>query len=386
MFRSTLSHLQCLHCQNQNFSVRAAEADDRGDILWGTVLCQSCDSQYPILAGVLLYAVDIEHALVQHIKGISALVPDERIPDAFAESFFAAREELRADGFFNEGLEEDLEAERVNALYVMNHFLESAQVPKTANPVLDEVIEKHWNHGPLEKTSTWITELLENSSRPPSARLVEFGCSVGGLAQKLAKQLDAYLGIDASFTSVALARHLALGAPYPFSVRIPGDLIQGPVSIYPQLPQAAWTDDRADFILGDLHDLALVPGSFDFSVALGLLDMLDEPGVLVFRQKEALAPGGTAIQAGPSIWHEPVARALRERFSDLPVQELSSATVVKALYENLGLKLVASFEAIPWVFFKHVRQIEVYSVYWAAFCSLVPTEPDQGATVDEGLI
>jgi SAM-dependent methyltransferase len=357
MFLSTLRHLRCLNCQGQ------LEAHDcelsfnehsRGDVVWGRVACAECAASYPILAGVLLYVTDVENALIQHIKGIGKLVPDDRIPAENLATFLEARESLAEDGFFEEGIEEDLEADRVNALYVMNHYIKALDVPRTGSDLLDGLIHSYWDHGPLEKTAAWIR-------KGGLKRVFELGSSVGGIAQRLAGSVEDYLGIDASFVSVALARHLALGASYPNALRIPGDLIDGPVSIEPRLPGAAWaSSDRADFILGDLHSLAVVPGSFDVSVALGLIDMLDEPGVLVYRQLEALEPGGFAIQAGPYIWHEPVARALRERFPGL-----DSAGAVQALYQGGGFTPGESLDAVPWVFFKHRRQVELYSVHWA---------------------
>lgn len=334
--------------------LRQGEADARGDILWGEVACVSCEDRYPILSGVLLYVDDVENALIAHIKGITSLVPDERIPREYLATFEEARESLREDGFFDEGLEEDLEAERVNALYIMNHFLKAAQVPSTGNPVIDELVSQHWDQGPLEKTAQAIRE---HGFR----RVIEFGSSVGGIAQRLEASVDEYLGIDSSFVSVALSRHLVLGGPYPHPIRIPGDLIDGPVSIVPELPAPAWaSSDAVDFILADLHDLAIEPGSFDVSVALGLIDMLDEPGVLVFRQREVLAPGGAAIQAGPYIWHVPVARAFQERYPGM-----NSAQAVQTLYQGGGFTAGESLDAIPWVFFKHLRQVELYSVHWA---------------------
>ncbi|MBU6376461.1 MAG: hypothetical protein KGQ59_10730 [Bdellovibrionales bacterium] len=359
MFLSTLENLRCLNCQGV-LEARDPEwvfnEHSRGDVLWGRVTCPACQSWYPILAGVLLYVSDVENALVQHIKGISRLVPDERIPAEHLAHFVEARESLTEDGFFDEGLEEDLEAERVNALYVMNHYLKAENVPSTGSGLIDQLVKDHWDHGPLEKSAQWI---LKHGSQ----RVLEFGSSVGGIAQRLGSfgtdKIQRYLGIDASFHSVALARHLALGAFYPHAIRIPGDLIQGPVSVFPQLPAPFWErSDRADFILGDIHSLALTPERFDVCVALGLIDMLEEPGVLVYQQREALSPDGFAIQASPYIWHEQIAAALRDRY---PGQ--SSAEAVLSLYQDSGFKIYETEDSLPWVFYKHQRQVELYSVH-----------------------
>ncbi|MFN7685028.1 MAG: methyltransferase domain-containing protein [Oligoflexia bacterium] len=388
MFRTTLDDLACLECRGTlsvvgsgSDAAQVAEGDLATDIFWGEVSCARCGAGYPILAGVLLYVRDIETTLIRHMKGITALVPDEKIPELHRGVYQEARESLAQDGFFDEGIEEDLESERVNALYVMNHFLKAADVPVSSSEVINQLIADHWDHGPLEKTADWI----RNRFSQGGGRVIEFGSSVGGLPQRL-PDLSRYLGIDGSFTSVALARHLVLGAHYPRQVRIPGDLISGPVSLAAKLPAPAWRSGSnqgvVDFIFADACELAVKPESFDVSVALGLIDMLDDPEKLIRAQRQVIHETGAVVHASPYIWHEPVARALRERVfgqksgskvgnesqESSSNQPLSSVSVVQALYRNGGFCSVESLDAMPWVFFKHLRQLEVYSVHWEALC------------------
>ncbi len=356
MFIATLDKLQCLSCGG-HLVCRPEEQDSRGDVIYGEVSCSGCEASYPVLAGVLILSENPEESLIRHIKGIGAIVPDARIPAVWRESYLEAREALAEEGFFDEGMEEDLEAERVNSLYVMNHYLRAAELPPKVLAIegaISRLIGECWDHGPLEATSKWI-----QTHRP--RQVVELGSSVGGLAQRVAGAVEGYLGTDTSFASVALARHLALGAPYPRAVRFPGDLIDGPVSLEARLPAPAWAgSDRADFILSDIQDEGIRGGRFDVSVALGLIDMLEDPSGLVVCQRDLLLPGGHAIEASPFIWHAPVARALRERLGE----GLSSAEVVQALYREGGFIPGEGLEGVPWVFFKHLRQVELYSVHW----------------------
>jgi hypothetical protein len=77
-------------------------------------------------------------------------------------------------------------------------------------------------------------------------------------------------------------------------------------------------------------------------------------------QASALAPGGVAVQSGPYIWHEVVARQLRER---VPAGARDSAAAVRALYEAVGLRVERELDHVPWLFFKQARQVELYSVH-----------------------
>jgi hypothetical protein len=373
MFLATLSKLQCVGCgaatggdaagqYHGALSCRVDELDSRAghapDVIYGEVSCSECDAVYPVLAGVLILSSNPADSLIRHIKGIGAIVPDARIPAAWRPAYLEARESLAEEGFFDEGMEEDLEAERVTALYVMNHYLRASELPhavRGSSGVIPRLISEHWDSGPLEVTAQWI-------ARHPPRQMVELGSSVGGLAQRVAGRVEGYLGADTSFASVALARHLALGTPYPRKIRFPGDLIDGPVSLEASLPAPAWRgSDRADVILLDVQEHGIRPGQFDLSVALGLIDMLEDPSVLVSRQHEVLTAGGHAIEASPLIWHAPVASALRARFGP----GLSSADVVQALYRDGGFVAGEGLEGVPWVFFKHLRQAELYSVHWS---------------------
>ena len=175
-----------------------------------------------------------------------------------------------------------------------------------------------------------------------------------------ARPSSKYLGIDSSFASISLARHLLLGMPYAGKIRIPGDLIDGPVSRPIEIERAMTYDGAVDLVVGDLEGLPAERGAFDFSIALNAIDMLNDPTVLPALQRDLLKPEGTAIQSCPYIWHENVSRALKER---IPSKVKDSASAVEWLYQQAGLSIVEKVDHLPWLFFKHFRQLEIYSVH-----------------------
>jgi len=70
--------------------------------------------------------------------------------------------------------------------------------------------------------------------------------------------------------------------------------------------------------------------------------------------------GGVAIQSCPYIWHRNVAERLRK---SLPKKIRSSSAAVEHLYGKAGLELFRKIDHLPWLFLKHFRQIELYSVH-----------------------
>lgn len=375
MLSSTLDRLVCPKIKKKTvcggvlrlaFSNRAGNAVG-GDVLSGQIECQVCHAQYPILAGVAILVADVREYLLMHAKGVSQLVSDSEIPAEFREEFLEAKDELVV-----EHVDDDLEAERIVALYFMNHYLGTGDPSQwwkpqsgSASPLITDLIKKYWDHGPFAQIESWIKNGATQKPNENSIdSVIELGCGVGGLFSRIHSLLKRttgfYLGVDTSFASIALARHINLGAPYSGNIRVPEDLLAGPVSREVAFPKAAAHGHQVDFIVGDLIDLPVKRGIWDYSVALNTIDMLDEPSSLPRVQHELLKKQGIAIQSCPYIWHERVVSKLRGR---LPRGMVESSRVAEWLYERAGFQVGEKIEHLPWLFFKHIRQLEIYSVH-----------------------
>ncbi|NBU20494.1 hypothetical protein EBS43_03620 [bacterium] len=329
MLSSSVQHLRCPKKKNKktlchgSFRIHAIQSiklphlKDIHEIRRGQLECTTCRTDYPILSGVALIVPDVRSYLLHHVKGIAQVVPDSEIPREFLREYLEAKSEIQS-----EHIEEDLEAERVTALYIMNHYL-SSTTP-----------ESHTE-------GTWWTPKSESS--PPF---------IDSLIN---------LGVDSSFGSIAIARHLALGLPYSGQLKLPEDLIQGPVSRRLKLPTPPLCTGHADFIVGDLDDLPVEHGIWDLSVSLNTIDMLEEPFSLPKLQFDLIQPSGLAIQSCPYIWHPLIAKRLRKALP--PQVRTSSSRAVEWMYEDIGFQIEEKSKDIPWLFFKHVRQLEIYSVH-----------------------
>ena len=328
----------------------------------GELLCARCQSRFPILAGVAILVDDVREYLLGHVKGITRLVPDREIPREYLDEYLEAKAAIEV-----EHIEEDLEAQRVIALYLMNHYLRANPAPahpwwklksSATSPLIDSLIREYWDQGPFAHIARWVEQL---ANAAPVGSVVELGCGVGGLYPALKPWIRSYLGVDSSFASIALARHVALGAPYPGQIGIPEDLLTGPVTRKIELPIAKSFDGQGDFIVGELEGPPLPMEKWDLTLVLNAIDMVDDPSSLPRLQHALLRPGGHAIQSGPYIWHEFVARRLRAKVP--PAVRNNSARAVEWLYQEAGFSLEEHSDHVPWLFFKHVRQLELYSVH-----------------------
>jgi len=328
------------------------------DVMTGELECERCKSRYPILAGVAVVVADVRAYLLGHVKGISRVVPDSKIPKDYLHEFREAKAEIET-----EHIEEDLEAERVTSLYLMNHYLRVATsekdpwwLPKSGkgSPLIESLIRDYWDNGPFAWIEAWA------GKKQDLGRVVELGCGVGGLHRPLAPFAESYLGLDSSFASIVLARHLSLGAPYSGPISIPSDLLDGPTGRKIPLKPIPILKQNVDFIVGDLDQPPIKEGGWDLTVALNAIDMLEEPAALPELQYRLLKSSGIAVQSCPYIWHEAVSRKLRAR---LPKDTRTSAEAVEWMYRKAGFTIRESQEHLPWLFFKNLRQLEVYSVH-----------------------
>jgi SAM-dependent methyltransferase/uncharacterized protein YbaR (Trm112 family) len=367
MLKSTLAFLSCPSClhplalQSSTIPFSDESMAEFAEITSGTLKCTNCEQIYPILAGVPLLVEDIHQYVYEHIKGIARLVPENEIPPYLLETYQDARSQIE-----NEHIEEDLEAERVVSLYLANHYLSADRANPwwqaedgSTSPLISSLIQENWDRGPKAEISAWVKK-RDNANQGKPQCILEIGCGVGGLASALSSPSRRYLGIDSSFSSIVLARHLNLGTPYPGEIAIPNDLLNGPQSRTLSLRQNRRMDGSIDFVVGDLGLLPLKQASFDLCLALNVIDMMPAPEELPKIQKSLLKPGGIAVQSCPYIWHAQVTEHLREI---LPAEIRNSAAAVEYLYKQTGFEILDRQEHVPWLFFKHVRQLEIYSVH-----------------------
>ena len=364
MITTTAAALVCPSCRGPLALKATATAPGLPqEVRSGSLECRGCHAHYPILAGVAILVPEARGYILDHVKGISRLVLEAEIPGPIRRDFRQALARLTS-----EHIEEDLESGRVVALYAMNHYLSAgapgsppwwAPLRGSPSPCIERMILEHWDHGPMSQIEAWVGELARGNKG--NLRAVDLGCGVGGLASRLARATRfSYLGLDSSFASVAVGRHLALGMPLRGGLRIPGDLLEGPLSREVPFPSPV-ASGGADLVVADLGTPPVRPGSFELAIALNAIDMLDEPRVLPELQYELLIKGGTAIQSCPYIWHERVARALKKA---VPAEARGdSAKAVAWLYQDVGFKPLRSITHLPWLFFKHPRQLELYSVH-----------------------
>lgn len=363
MLKSTIKLLSCPSCfkegsreesltlfQNQKNITYGEDLE----IINGQLKCNFCEEVYPILAGIAIVMTDANEVILSHAKGISACVSREDIPKKIRKEFYEIIESLE-----DEHIEEDLESKRVVSLYLMTHYLKAKDFLTicdrySIDPLIQSLIKQYWQSGPFQQIETWMNPFSNH-------QILELGCGVGGLVRQIKDHSAFYLGVDSSFLSLVLARHLNLGMPCPFELKLPFDLLLG--SLSEPFKFDSQTLKNADFIMGNIEEVQVKGGFWDNVIALNAIDMLDAPETLPELQYYLLKNKGVAIQTSPYVWHEKVSLHLKELFKEHDLPFKSSHEAVRIMYETIGFKTLEEKKHIQWLFFKHLRQLEIYSVH-----------------------
>jgi len=133
-----------------------------------------------------------------------------------------------------------------------------------------------------------------------TGRVLDIGCSVGGMTVELARDYNEVIGLDISAGAIKAGK-AALAGGYSFGLRDEGRLVVPVVA-------AAPTDvDTTRISLKQADAMCLAPdlGNFDAIVISNLLDRLTTPQSLIGRlggPRGIVRSGGLLITASPYSW------------------------------------------------------------------------------------
>jgi hypothetical protein len=330
------------------------------EIDYGYLLCSGCETSYPILSGVALLVPDVCGYLKEHARAIAKYVTRDQLPARFRDCF---PEEENSEN----NSEWDLESDRVSSWYIANHYLDSRRLllelqknDAMPSPFLTNLIREFWDVGPFS-----LLERYLSANNPSDGAFIDLGCNVGG-SIKIARQYnETCLGIDLSFTAIKFARQINLNVRPDSRLCIPGDRLSGVTSLEISTPQQSNEGGFADFIVGNLQSLPVKEGIWRTVASMSIIDMLKRPEMLPVVQNRLLEDSGSVVHMCPYVWSEETAHYLRGL---LPTGFTDSARAVENLYQSAGFEIHEAEYDIPWLFFKHKRQIEFYALH--AFCAI----------------
>jgi SAM-dependent methyltransferase/uncharacterized protein YbaR (Trm112 family) len=365
MRQRTLAHLACparreeapfcggsLSLHENGLPPRWAAAPASDELLEGTLRCERCGAEYPVLSGVLILVRDVAAYMTRYCRAVlSAAALHGTVSDALAR--WLERHHPDAPG-----------------LQVTDQPLD-VNLPGSMDRLSDLV-------GGDARYGTFARFLKEWQGRSPYDRLSSFartlgaahdlaidsGCGAGAMALRLSSVSGYVLGVDHAFAAVLLARRLLLHQPRPkedYELRRSADAFElrstarALAAAAPMPGGAGLPLDNADFIVADSMDLPLADATAGLVAGANILEAASQRAVLR-ESSRVLRPGGLLLLTDPF-------QATPEVFSDRAADPVAS---LRRFLEGLGLSVELEEDFVPWIHYQYDRHFEVHLNYCAA--------------------
>jgi SAM-dependent methyltransferase/uncharacterized protein YbaR (Trm112 family) len=305
------------------------------DIREGTLSCDRCTTVYYIVGGVAILLEALPRYLNDHLPVLRRLAAHGAVSAVMINTLSALAGDP-ADGPHQR--RSDRLEERYTHAFLGAHY--DAAPAADAHPLVRAMLEVQAHSG----LWTMIQQQLD-TIRP--SRVLDIGCSVGGVAATAAANGSTALGIDTSFLSIYHARRVNLGTPNLMSTY--RAYAEGDRFTELPLETPCSPDNDIEFIVASATD-RVTTHAYDLICAVNLIDVVPEPGQLLSGLAADIPPGGRMLLTTPYGWSN-VPR--RNWLGGTSAQ--SSSEAVREELTALGLSLEWENREVPWVWRDYTR-------------------------------
>jgi putative 4-mercaptohistidine N1-methyltranferase len=190
-----------------------------------------------------------------------------------------------------------------------------------------------------------------------TARVLDVGCGVGGIAFELSRNFSEVVAVDLNPAIIDAARHLQKHGSISFESAVEGDLSEVRTALVPSDVDR----NRVIFKQSDAYCLPAEMMNYDVVVISNVLSEIPLPSTALGRMtgpRALVKPGGLLVIASPYTWEEGVTP--RELWLGGFLKDGTARTSVEGLKELLGctFELVQETD-MPLCIRKHARAFDV---------------------------
>lgn len=304
------------------------------ELLEAVLICERCRSEYPIIAGVLVAVRDVATYLKRQFGSI---VSNSMLCGGLSPQLLAY---MRDKGYHLAKVEcrEYYDNPRKLSTYLCNHYDNITHLASEKNSFGYYLREQYRDF------YTYALNLLTAAmpATEEDLRILDAGCYVGGVVNRLAPLATRAYGIDLSFAGILLARQIQLGYPErvtAYDVYLDGNIKQ-------QRTLSTSLRENVDFVVASALNIPFRSGSFHLATNFNLLELMHSPRQMLRELRRVALPDAHLLVTSPYWWEED--EAASEEW--IGGQEgRPTPTSVRSLLAELGVAIVAEQAEVPWI-------------------------------------
>lgn len=339
-----LSYFLCPCCKGQlqldESAVKADFSASGKDLQQGILGCLSCQTLFPVIAGIPILINPLEDWLRKNHSNIL-----RGIHDCFRlSSDMLDWLNQREWSFGNQSQNNYYEDSRWLQIFIQTHF--DPLRPGTDDPSpLGKALAQQ------EQVFEVCQEMLAAVIKKPVPQALDVGCNVGGMSYRLKPFAQNLLALDTAFCALLSAKRILHQTPKAIS--------QGIRRIDGSFTETFDIDAQnasCDFLLSPLEQSHFTQ-TFDLITCLNVIDCVNNPEVFLNKLVSLLKPGGFLLLTSPYSWTSD--DVPRDKW--LTQTGLPSEQALQMLLEQKGMVLIEFRDHIPWVLTEHKRWYRVFS-------------------------
>ncbi len=346
----TLEDLECPQCRGKlslydKFPSCFATTDSN-ELLEGIIECIDCRLLYPIVAGVSILLKDIENYICTNYSLILSIATEFDISKEMIDFFQSRGYDLHHTGYGETFWDNALGS----SIYISAHYDNEAMIPDFAHPLYSLISD----YCKSDLYSNLIGIVLSQSTM--YNRVLDIGCNVGGMINRLAEHSEFVYGIDTSFRNALIARQILRHQPN----RLADYRLFREGSVYIKRDINIEAKMNCEIFVASGLELPFRE-SFDLVNISNLIDVVSLPKSLIGAACKKLCSGGYLLNTDPYFWNPtrtPMGDWIsRDNFSDdLFVRQLNRE----------GLKIVSEKDNVLWM----LRVYDRFFSIWLNHCVL----------------
>ena len=322
-----------------------------GEITEAILACRECGGQFPVLGGMPVLVPDIGSYLRGSYLHLKRFIEN---PSVVSRTMLGWLRQQMLDSLRSKGEQllspqpgddpsAEILADKWTGAYVWAHYQRDLPAEE-ATDIVQQMLGKLEGGNPHQLLDAMIGRHLSGSQR----LALDVGCSVGGFTARLASRFEFALGIDLSFDKLMQARRLLLHEPE--ALRSYRYYQEG--NRWKERPLRLPRVGNVDFVLASALRLPVAGGSCDAVASVNVLDIVDDPLVMLREMQRALRSAGILLLASPYL---DINRAVTHYLA----KESAPATAVR---KNLSAacEIVEEVDDIPWVIRNSRRRYQLF--------------------------